>query len=647
MPRNTSSRASARASAGASVGERIAHFSAGRLPRLRPAQSSTALAAGLSLALALALALGGCAIDPVKDAQRVLADIPAAELSKARALEDAGKHAEAAEALLALAEPAASPAKEQLQLDAAEALLAAGDTTQASGLLADIDKRKLTAAQRELVLLLDAELALQRGRPAEAIAKLRQVNKGSLPPDLKAKYLGTEAAAHRLNNQPMQAAQSLDELDKLLKDNPSARLDNQVALLFTLATLGQQGLDDAIRGNRGRMKGWAELSRLFSEHGAPSPSLEADFRKWRSSNGGHPALANLPQGYFTTLAGGYAAGTDALVLLPSGGRFGIAGDAVRDGIRAAYDADRSGNRPNLSFRSSGFDAGVDAGADLVIGPLEKPSVAALAARSSLPVPTLALNRSGGGSTPNLFQFSLAPEDEAINVANHAWTSGLKSAALLYPSGGFGDRLADAFRGQWRALGGRIAGQQAYPPGESGYSRTVAALLADGKADFVFLVATDKDVQTLYGALRDAGARMPVVATSHVYDGDFDPTRDAALSGLYFVDIPWILDTERSDALSRKALRDKLPNVNGPLARLYAMGIDGYRLAPRIADMGKNLGTFFPGETGGLTVDSLGQIRRQLLLAQFTAGGPKLQNGIEAAAPAKTADEGEPAADDGS
>ena len=630
MPRNISTRHS------------IAQLAATRLPRIPDAPSSTALAA---LLLALALAIGGCAIDPVKDAQRVLADIPTAEVSKARALEDAGKHAEAADSFLALAETAASPAKEQLQLDAAEALLAAGDTTQASSVLADIDKAKLTAAQRELVPLLEAELALQRGRPAEAIAKLQLVNKGSLPPDLKAKYLGTEAAAHRLNNQPMQAAESLDALDKLLKDNPSARLDNQVALLFTLATLGPSGLTEAVRGNRGRMKGWAELSQMFGEHGAPSPTLEADFRQWRSAHRGHPALATLPQGYFTTLAGGYAAGTDALVLLPSGGRFGIAGDAVREGIQAAYDADRSGNRPTLNFRSSGFDAGVDAGADLVIGPLEKPSVATLAARSSLPVPTLALNRSDGGSTENLFQFSLAPEDEAINVANHAWTSGLKSAALLYPTGGFGDRLADAFRGQWRTLGGRIAAQQAYPSGESSYSRTAAALLADGKADFIFLVATDKDVQTIYGALREAGARMPVVATSHVYDGDFNPSRDAALSGLYFVDIPWILDNQRSDALSRKALRDKLPNVNGPMARLYAMGIDGYRLAPRITDMGNNLGTFFPGETGGLTVDSIGQIRRQLLLAQFTTGGPRLQDGIEASAPTKPADaDSEPAAD---
>jgi uncharacterized protein len=586
-------------------------------------------------AVACGALLGGCAIDPIRDAERVLSDVPSAELAKARALEQAGKPAEAAAAFLELAEKAAPPGRQQLELDAAGALLAAGNTTEATSVLTAIDKGKLTAAQREQVLLLEAELAMQRGKASEALAKLKQVNKGRLPENLKIGYLGTEAAAYRLAGQPMRAAESLNELDGVLKADPKARLDNQVSLLFTLATLGSAGLDDAIRQSRGRMRGWAQIAELFSGYGAPSPTLDAAFRSWRGSNGGHPALANLPQGYFATLAGGYAPDTDTLVLLPRGGRFGVAGDAVRDGIRAAYDADGSGNRPNLKFGGS-FNAGVDGGADLVIGPLEKPAVEGLASRSSLPVPTLALNRAGGGATPNLYQFALAPEDEAENVANFANNAGFKRAVLLYPDDGFGERLATAFRSRWRSLGGSIAAEHDYRSRSGSYASDAAALLGAGRADFVFMVATVEDAPGVYGALRDAGNRLPVVSTSHVYDGKLDPARDAALSGLYFVDIPWILDTERNDALSREALRDRLPNVVGPMARLYAMGIDGYRLAPRIQAMGSNPGTFFPGETGGLTLDSLGQIRRQLMLAQFTGAGPKVQSRIEAA-PAARAD----------
>ncbi len=589
----------------------------------------------LVMAAVVASLAGGCAIDPVRDASRVLSDVPAAELAKARARAQAGDPAAAAAAYLELAEDAPSPAREQLTLDAAGALLAAGETTEATSVLAAIDKGKLTAAQREQILLLEAELALQQGRASQALATLGRVNKGRLPPDLKIQYLGIEAASLRLAGQPMRAAESLDELDRVLTRNADARLDNQVSLLFTLATLGG-GLDAAMRESRGRMRGWAELADLLSEHGAPSPRLDAAYRDWRRSNGGHPALPDLPTAYFTALAGGYAPGTDVSVVLPRGGRFGVAGDAVKDGIEAAYEADRSGNRPNLRFGSS-FNDGVDTGADVVIGPLIRSSVAELAARSSLPVPTLALNRAGGGATDNLYQFSLAPEDEADNVANYAKNAGYTRAALLYPDDGFGERLADAFRDRWRSLGGRVVAERAYRSRPGGYGSDAAALLTGGTPDFVFMVSTATDAQALYTALRADGTRLPVVSTSHVYDGDIDPGRDAALAGLYFVDIPWILDTERSDALSRDALRDRLPDVTGPLARLYAMGVDAYRLAPRIAVMGANPGTFFPGGTGGLTVDSLGQIRRQLLLAQFTPTGPKVRSTIEGAPPPKDDD----------
>lgn len=587
----------------------------------------------VAASLSFSVGFGGCAIDPLQDERRVLADVSAQSLGRARALEDSGEPAKAADAYLELAEGAPSPAREQLELNAAEALLSAGKAAEADRVLKGVNQGKLTATQRQMVLLLDGEVALQRGRAVEAIGKLQRVRQGALPGDLKVRRLGTLAAAYRLNGEPIKAAESLGALGKLL-DEPGARLDNQVSLLFTLSTLGPSGLKQEAAKGRGRIRGWAEIAVLFGHYGAASSELDRRYRQWRSSHLTHPAMADLPRAYFATLAGGYAPGTDALVLLPSGGRFGVAADAIRDGIRAAYGADSSANRPSIGYRGSGRSAyqnGVDNGADLVIGPLEKSAVDALAKGPSLPVPTLALNRTSvvGGAPENLYQFSLAPEDEAVNAASYAWASGLRQPLLLYPEGLWGDRMAQAFRRQWRTLGGKIAGEQGYT-GDGG--RDALALLIGSQGDFVFLVASTGDVVGLWSAIQDAGGgRIPVVATSHIYAGDFDPARDAALSGLYFVDIPWILDLDRSDALSRKGLREKLPNVSGPLARLYAMGIDAYRLAPRIGEMGRNPGTFFPGETGGLNVDSLGRIRRQLVLARFTGSGPVVQERIEVTA----------------
>jgi outer membrane PBP1 activator LpoA protein len=324
-----------------------------------------------------------------------------------------------------------------------------------------------------------------------------------------------------------------------------------------------------------------------------------------------------------------------LVLLPTSGRFGVAGKAIEEGIKAAYEIDRSSTRPQLrqgADSAAAYAKRVASGADLVIGPLQKSSVAALVSQGALPVPTLALNRASGATTQNLYQFSLAPEDEAINAANYAFAAGLTRAALIYPQTAWGTRMADAFRNQWRGLGGTLVAQASY-----GSNNAVAESLAASNPEIVFVVATTKNIAPLWEALRSNGVQAPGIATSHVYDGKNDPIRDQALAGLYFVDIPWLLDQQRSDQLSRQALSGTLADVSGPLARLYAMGTDAYRLAPRVSEMQRQPGTFFPGETGGLSLNARGEVQRQLTLARFTESGVITPARIEAGTSEPAAD----------
>ncbi|MFP4495087.1 MAG: penicillin-binding protein activator [Halochromatium sp.] len=578
--------------------------------------------------------IAGCAIDPVQDAAGLLERLPPNALAEARRLERDGQPSAAAEAYLALAANASAPIRQQLEIEAADALLQAGEARRAHRVLLALDQAALTASQRPLALLLQADVALSRGRAAAAISSLDRVNQGSLPAPLKRHYLGSLAAAYRLGNQPVRAAETLDRLDRLL-DSAEARMDNQIALLFTLTSLHPASLARAADASSGRMRGWLELAELLAGQSTASPTLRARLREWRQRSGNPPALPTLATTYFARLAGGYAADTKVRVLLPTGGQFGTAGSVLKEGLMAAYEADRSGTRPVLSFGADNLAiASRDslAGAELVIGPLQKSSVAALARQSALPVPTLALNRVKGVTTWNLFQFSLAPEDEAANAAHFAFAAGLRRAALVYPQSAWGTRMAEAFRAQWRALGGTLVAQPSY-----GAIGETAAAVARSEAQVVLLVATTRNVVPLWEALRLAGVEVPVIATSHVYEGTVDAAQNRALAGLYFVDIPWLLDQQRSDRLSRQALRGTLSNVSGPLARLYAMGIDAYRLAPRIAEMSQQPGTFFPGETGGLSLDSRGRVRRQLTLARFTPAGVVTPAAIDDAAARATPD----------
>jgi uncharacterized protein len=357
--------------------------------------------------------------------------------------------------------------------------------------------------------------------------------------------------------------------------------------------------------------------------------------------------ANLPFGGEVggDIRGGFGAGDQVALLLPAAGPYLGVSDAVRDGIRAAAGVDDAQTQPKLVSVDSGtpervaaiLGQALEAGATHVIGPIDKPSVDALAAGGALKVPTLALNEgtSAGRPAPNLFQFALSPEADAIDVANKAKSLGLTRALMLYPDDTAGKRRAEAFRAQWERVGGTLAGEAAFNPGAPGEPAPIQSLLGRGGADFLFLAANAEQARALYPQVRKGAAPLPVIATSDVYPGDADAARDRALAGLYFVDMPWMLGLERgNDPLRRADLRSSASHLATPLGRrLYAMGIDAYRLVPRLSALADRPGASFAGQTGRLSVDALGRVQRQLLLARFTESGPEPVRGIENQAPA--------------
>ncbi len=332
--------------------------------------------------------------------------------------------------------------------------------------------------------------------------------------------------------------------------------------------------------------------------------------------------------------GGYAAGDQVTAILPGKGPVADVADALREGLRAAHGADDTAAKPTLTFIASeqpnkiadAHAAAVSAGATQVIGPLLKPAVDALATGPALKVPTLALNQATGvaKAAGNLYQFALAPETEAVEAANQAKAMGFTRALMLAPAGEAGQRRADAFRRQWDKLGATLVGQASFDPATADAAKTLNALWSQGKAEFLFLAVDADQARKIYPPIRDGANALPVIATSAVYSGATDAARDKALVGLYFVDLPWVLGVgQANDPVARASLKGKSAALATPLGlRLYAMGIDAYRLVPRLAVLAKNPTATFPGATGTLSLDSFGRVQRQLTLAQFTATGPQ-------------------------
>ncbi|MBK1647410.1 penicillin-binding protein activator [Rhabdochromatium marinum] len=580
--------------------------------------------------------LAGCVSVPSEATRQLLTSVPATALAEVESTAASGQAA--AEAYLELARNTQAPGRQALELRAAESFYQAGQSLRALRTLGGIDSGQLTAGARNHEHLIAARAALQASLPERALTELKQLSRSSLPPDLRIEHLGLMAAAYRHQDDPVQAAKTLDELDRLLGD-PQQRLDTQVSLLLTLSTLPNARLRTLASGGSGNLRAWASLAELLAGHEQADAALEGRYRAWRSSHGRLPVKDDLPQAYYAALAGAYTPGTEVWVLLPSSGRFSGASQAVHNGLRHADQLNHSGHRAQLQAANSAANAGAAyerataAGADLIIGPLQKPAVNALSEQQSrLPVPTLALNQNTNGySLPEqLYQFALAPEDEAISAANHAWASKLRSALLLYPNGAWGNRLASAFRQHWRALGGTIAGEAVYGNTPASMGTSLDTLLAPGTGELIFMVATNSSSRALWSQVLAANTRqLPVLATSHVYSGQPDDAR--ALSGLYFVDIPWLLDPNSGPVRVMQPPAMSSGGASATLARLQAMGVDSYRLAPRSAVMAGNSGHFFPGVSGGLSFDGTGRVQRTLPLGRFEASGPVPVAGIQAAA----------------
>ncbi len=350
---------------------------------------------------------------------------------------------------------------------------------------------------------------------------------------------------------------------------------------------------------------------------------------------GYPRHADPGAGQGAGAPGKDAPRARVAILLPKSGRYAEAGAAVRQGILAAQGA--SGQGLELRFYDSHDPRSVPEllrraaaeGATLAIGPLEKDGVDALAVQSALPIPTLALNRANSEALPpNLYQFSLDPEDEATDAARKAWGQGYHTAILLYPASPWGERLANSFRREWLGNGGVFATIQAFDPNSAALPE---GLLADAfagsiqttPADCVFLVATAPQARRLWPEIvASTQGPPPIFATSHVFEGAQDQDGNQALLGLQFVDIPWMIDINPADPLSKSSLERASGGIDPRYARLYAMGIDAYALIQHLNDLTGRPGAFLDGRTGRLSLDSRRRVQRELILARLESLGPR-------------------------
>lgn len=531
-----------------------------------------------------------------------------------------------------------------LRLSAADQSFQQGDLARSREILAQVPLEQLPPAQQIFASTLQAELALAANDPQQALQALQHAafeRLGELPVEQQARSQLVRAQALEASDQPLAAARERIFIAPLLSGEEA--LSNHEAiwrLVSALPVTEPQGSIDP------DLAGWLALAHSVKQAGTLGQQQRA-IDTWIQQNPQHPAARQLPEPLVMLRELADRPLTHVALLLPMDGPLAGVARALRDGFLAAHlQAQPQGSDLQIELYDSTRLASLDAfyqqaqaaGVQLVVGPLEKNLVRQLSEKDELPITTLALNYNDAGQTapPQLFQFGLAAEDEAREVARRAWADGHRRAIALTPRGEWGTRVLEAFRRSWEDAGGTLVAAQALAEpvemanqiasilqirnGESrsqstGQSATQPSRRQD--VDFLFLAATPQQAQQVKPTLifQYAGD-LPVYATSHLYAANENRSQYLDLEGIRFAETPWLLEPQLP---LRQQVERKWPQAGGSMGRLYAMGADAYLLAPRLNQLLALPDTQLEGVSGVLTLSPTQRIERQLPWAQFQDG----------------------------
>ncbi|MBS0558295.1 MAG: penicillin-binding protein activator [Proteobacteria bacterium] len=529
------------------------------------------------------------------------------------------------------------------RLRAAEAYLQNGEIDAVAKTLPDIRRHNLQGDEPVRYDLLAAEVALSHHDPAGALKSLH-VADADLATPLRMRALELRARAQAAQGDALDSARTRADLDRLLGGNDRAQ--NEAQIVATLKTMAP----DALRNEAAALlpgdalRPWIDQALRAGGGALPVVVLHPN----------QPVGTLIPQGQQPPQREGYAPAHKIALLLPESGPLMAVAQPVRDGFFAAYFADTNAQRAPVTVYDSGggpadavaaYQKAVADGADRIVGPLARDAVAAVFAQGNLPVPVLALNQPDGAQSPphGSAAFGLNPDAEAAQAAEHMLQQGIRRAVVITATEDWAERAALAFRAQFEAGNGQVLGEARVTDNQVNYAdmirQTLSGVPTSGAAPAlpgaapiasdaptaapvdtgIFISMRPQQARLLLPQLKLAGyTGVPVFATSHIFAGNYNPGLDRDLDGVQFCDAPWLFDATlglpNHDAIVRA-----LDSARGAGGRLFAMGMDAYRLLPYMDWLAQHPDSYLPGATGQLAEDRLGRIQRLLTWAQFDNG----------------------------
>ena len=571
-----------------------------------------------------------------------------------------GQHEEAARTYVSLATNASGIEKDRFTLLAIEQWLDAGAVAHARSEFESLS-RPASAALLPIWNTNFAALALYRGAADDALEILEPMSREPLSRRDRLRVEALRADAWVQKQDPARAIELMTQREKWLDSRRGIERNRDrlwQGLLFSNPLVLREAAEISLNPVT---RGWLSLGSLATTTGQQGIGWNNGVVRWREDYRNHPAntvLANMQ--LHDELILDYP--RHIALLLPLTGSSAAAGRAVQNGFLGAYfataagldDGRETGQEVAQTVRiydvnseggsSAAYAIAVADGAEFVVGPLLKSSVTELANDILVPIPVLTLNFLPQDTLPppGLFQFALAPEDEAASAAVRALGDGYTRAVALVPNNDWGRRVLQSFRTEFEGLGGTLLDYRNYTPDSKDFSNEIESLMGltgsvrryqrmranvggnlqfDPRrrqdAEFIFLAAAAGPGRLLKSQLKfHYSGDLPAYSTSSV--NSLDGRSNSDLNGIMFADTPWLIDPQPWIQYLPDTYAEYWPEQRR-LGRLHAMGYDAYNLIASLFAARRGEMVELDGATGMLFLDYDGRVHRRLAWAQFQRG----------------------------
>lgn len=572
---------------------------------------------------------------------------------------------------LKIAESATDPIeKNQLLLLSSELLISANNHPEAEKILNQLNIPMLTPSQQAIWQILLAKINLIQSNINQTKALLANIGSyQNLDNDVYKKLYLTKAEMFLQTGEVLEAVQEQVNLEKFLATNEE-KITNHKNIWNNLQQLTPNFLRLANQGNFSQaMQGWLTIAYITKQYDADQKELANAVEVWQHNFPNHPAnlmldlqnSSNIPINDYSSnnlsnnqqavIIEKFKKLNKIALLLPLSGPYSKSAIAIKNGFLAAsYNKKSATKKPEIIVLDTHqqpignlYNQAVKEGANLIVGPLIKEDLEKLARFTKIATPVLALNTLQNVHADMLFQFGLPPEVESQSMVEKAKDNHHTNAFFIVQNNELGKRMLNSISKNWQSIGGNIV-QISNFSNKTDLNKTLTMALgiedSNNRAkdltnlgikfnfeprrrqdiDCIFLITNPENARQVKPLLNFYYAsKIPVYANSAIYSGIPNPSLNRDLDGIQFCDIPWMLDGTIANHAIYQSVKNLWKENFSQYSRLYALGIDAYKLSNQMPQLLYMPEVGISGMTGILKIDHNNIIYRKLMWGTFENG----------------------------